>query len=134
MAPWAGCGVGCAAQSLMRKASARGTMVDEDEVELREGMPVANEAGDKLGVLAALLIAEDEEEAEFLILKAGDDERLVPFEAVLGVGDGELVLDVPANVVTQYPAVTADQEPSDEQMELAYKVYDETAEYAEVEP
>lgn len=109
-------------------------MVDEDEVELREGMPVANEAGDKLGVLAALLIAEDEEEAEFLILKAGESERLVPFEAVLGVGDGELVLDVPTGVVGQYPAVSANEEPTDEQMELSYKVYDETAEYADVEP
>lgn len=108
-------------------------MVDEDEVELREGMPVSNEAGDKLGILAALLIAEDEEEAEFLILKSGDQERLVPFEAVLGVGDGELVLDVPADVVAKYPEIRANEEPTDEQMELAYQVYDETAEYADTE-
>lgn len=104
-------------------------MPDEEEVDLREGMPVSNEAGEKLGTLAALLVADDEEDAEFLLLKAGDADRLIPFEAVLGVGDGDLILDVPADALGHFPKIAPDQDPTDEQMDKAYEVFDENAEY-----
>lgn len=105
--------------------------MDEGElVDLHEGMKVSNEAGDELGTLSALLIPEDEEEAEFLILKGGNAERLVPFEAVLGVGDGVLILDASREALTRYPAVGSNADPTDEDCEKAYDVYDETGEYA----
>ena len=111
-------------------------MADDDElVDLHEGMPVTNEDGEALGKLSALLIPEaedgEEEEAEFLIVKAGADERLVPFEAVLGVGDGELILDATLDVMPRYPKVSSNEDPSDEACEKAYEVYEETAQYAE---
>lgn len=97
------------------------------EVPLEEGMPIENGDGEKLGQLGALLVEEDEDEAEFLILKAGGVDRLVPFEAVLGVGDGSLVLDIPAANVARFPAVRSDKEPTDADMELAYEVFDSGA-------
>jgi sporulation protein YlmC with PRC-barrel domain len=103
-------------------------MEDEgEEVDLREGMDVSNEDGEALGTLAALLVEEDEEEAEFLLLKTGSGERLVPFDVVVGVGDGALVLDVTTEVLERYPLVKSGSEPSDEEIERAYEVYDETA-------
>ena len=103
---------------------------DEEEVDLREGMPVANEEGASLGKLAALLVAEEEEEAEFLLVQHQGTERLVPFEAVLGVGDGNLVLDVPsAEVLAQFPKIRDGAEPTEDEMELSYQVYDENAAY-----
>lgn len=107
--------------------------MDEDggeEVDLREGMPVANEDGASLGKLSALLVAEDEEEAEFILVDAGGSERLVPFEAVLGVGDDALILDVPAEALQKFPAIKNQAEPTEDEMELAYQVYDEHASYA----
>jgi PRC-barrel domain len=104
-------------------------MPDDEEVDLHEGMPVTNEAGEKLGTLAALLVAEDEEEAEFLLLKAGDADRLVPFEAVLGVGDGDLILDVPAEALGKFPQIKPDHDPTESEMDKAYEVFDENAEY-----
>lgn len=104
-------------------------MPEDEEVDLREGMPVTNEAGETLGSLAALLVAEDEEEAEFLLLKTGTEDRLIPFEAVLGVGDGDLILDVPLAALVQFPAIKPDEEPTEAQMEKAYDVFDEHAEY-----
>lgn len=103
--------------------------MDDEEIELQEGMPVANEAGDSLGKLSALLIPNEEEEAEFLLLDAQGRERLVPFEAVLGVGDGNLILDVPTAALERYPVIAEGAEPSNTDAETAYRVYDETAEY-----
>lgn len=100
---------------------------DEDEVALDEGMPVTNPDGADLGTLGALLVEEEEEEAEFILLRTGDVERLVPFEAVLGVGDGSLVLDVPAENVTRFPVMREGAEPTGAEMELAYRVFDEGA-------
>lgn len=108
-------------------------MDDEEEVDLREGMKVASEDGDELGTLAALLVEEDDEEAEFFLVKAGADERLIPFDAVLGVGDGALVIDVTPDVLARYPAVKPGSEPSDADVERAYDVYDETGSYVEEE-
>ena len=105
-----------------------------EEVDLHEGMPVATEEGADLGKLAALLVAEDEEEAEFIVIAHGGKEHLVPFEAVLGVGDGNLVLDVPSpQVLAKFPAIRPNADPSDAEMELAYQVYDEHAAYGEDE-
>lgn len=106
---------------------------DGEEVDLREGMQVASEDGEALGTLSALLVEEDEEEAEFIIIKAGAEEHLVPFDAVLGVGDGALILDVTKDVLPRYPAVKPGAEPSDADVEKAYDVYDETAQYVEEE-
>ena len=114
----------------MRQSRVARSMENEaEEVDLREGMPVSNEAGDKLGTLAALLVAEDEEEAEFLLLRVGTDDRLVPFDAVLGVGDGDLIVDVPRDAVGKYPRIKTDVEPTEAEMASAYDVYDDTAEY-----
>lgn len=106
-------------------------MEDQEEVDLREGMPVASEDGDELGTLAALLVEEDDEEAEFFLLKNGNDERLIPFEAVLGVGDGALVVDVTPAVLPRYPPIKSGAEPTDDDVERAYDVYDETGSYVE---
>lgn len=107
-------------------------MDDEgEEIDLREGMSVASEEGDELGTLAALLIEEEEEDAEFLLLKTATGERLIPFEAVLGVGDGALVLDVTKDTLARYPLVPSGKEPSDDDVERAYEVYEETAQYVE---
>lgn len=104
---------------------------EAEEVDLHEGMPVATEEGANLGKLSALLVAEDEEEAEFLIIENGGKEHLVPFEAVLGVGDGSLVLDVPgAEVLAKFPSIRPNSDPTEDEMELAYQVYDEHAAYA----
>lgn len=116
----------------MRSGALAGRMhthEDEDagEVELDEGMPVTNAEGEDLGTLGALLIEEDEEEAEFILLRTGDVERLVPFEAVLGVGDGSLVLDVPLENVTRFPVMREGAEPTSAEMEQAYRVFDEGA-------
>lgn len=100
---------------------------DEDEIALDEGMPVTNPDGAELGTLGSLLVEEEEEEAEFILLRTGDVERLVPFEAVLGVGDGSLVLDVPAENVTRFPVLREGAEPTSAEMELAYRVFDEGA-------
>lgn len=100
---------------------------EEDEVALDEGMPVKNQEGQDLGTLGALLVEEEEDQAEFLILRTGDVERLLPFEAVLGVGDGTLVLDVPAQNVTRFPIVREGTDPTSAEMELAYRVFDEGA-------
>lgn len=106
-------------------------MADEEQVELKEGMQVSNEDGDELGILSALLVEDDDEDAEFFLLKAGDKEHLIPFEAVLGVGDGALVVDITQDVLGKYPVVKPGSEPSDADIEKAYDVYDETAQYAE---
>lgn len=105
--------------------------MDDEEVDLREGMKVANEDGEELGVLAALLVEDEEEDAEFLLLRTETDERLIPFEAVLGVGDGALILDVARDVLAQYPSVKAGSEPTDADVERAYDVYDEHGAYTE---
>ena len=103
-----------------------------EEVDLREGMPVATEEGASLGTLSALLVAEEEEEAEFILIAHQGAERLVPFEAVLGVGDGNLVLDVPTpEILGKFPRIRDQADPTDDEMELAYKVYDENAAYAD---
>lgn len=105
--------------------------MDDEEVDLREGMKVASEDGDDLGTLAALLVEDEADEAEFILLKTGADERLIPFDAVLGVGDGALVLDVTREVLAQYPAVKPGSEPTDADIERAYDVYDETGTYGD---
>lgn len=105
----------------------------EEEVDLHEGMPIANEEGEPLGTLAALLVEDEEEDAEFFIIRAGADERLVPFDAVLGVGDGSLVVDIAADVLARYPIVKPGSEPTDSDIERAYDVYDETGSYVEDE-
>lgn len=99
----------------------------DEEVALDEGMPVTNEEGVALGTLGALLIDEgdEEENPEFLLLRVGNVDRLVPFEAVLGVGDGSLVLDVPAENVDRFPHLKEGADPTADEMELAYKIYDE---------
>lgn len=95
-------------------------------------MPVATEEGAPLGKLSALLVAEEEEEAEFLLVEHDGAERLVPFEAVLGVGDGALVLDVPTpDILAKFPRIRDQAEPTDDEMELAYQVYDENAVYGD---
>lgn len=105
-----------------------------EEVDLREGMPVATEEGASLGKLSALLVAEEEDEAEFLLIDHNGAERLVPFEAVLGVGDGSLVLDVPTpEILAKFPRIRDQADPTDAEMELAYQVYDENAAYADEE-
>lgn len=105
-----------------------------DEVDLHEGMPVATEEGVVLGKLAALLVGEEEEEAEFLLVEQAGAERLIPFEAVLGVGDGNLVLDVPsADVFAKFPKIRPQAEPTEDEMEMAYDVYDEHATYGDDE-
>lgn len=108
-------------------------MDEEEEVDLREGMQVSNEDGEELGTLSALLVEDEEEEAEFFLLKSGNDERLIPFEAVLGVGDGALVVDVTRDVLPRYPLVKPGAEPTDADVERAYDVYDETGSYVEDE-
>lgn len=114
----------------MRRGGLGRSMADEaEEVYLREGMPVSNEAGEALGSLAALLVAEDEEEAEFLLVANDGTDRLVPFEAVLGVGDDQLILDVPHKALGEFPVIRSGVEPTDDEMELAYHVYDEHAQY-----
>lgn len=102
-------------------------MVEEEEVELNEGMPVRNEEGEELGSLSGMLIAEDEEEAEFVLVTLGTADRLVPYEAVVGVADGALLLDVPAKAMELFPAMRAEMEPTDDEIDLAYQVYDEHA-------
>lgn len=102
-------------------------MAEEEEVSLTEGMPVENDEGVALGKLSALLVEEDEEEAEFFLLEAQGVERLVPFEAILGVGDGSLVIDVPAGNIGRFPRMRPDTEPTEAEMQLAYEVYDEGA-------
>lgn len=104
-----------------------------EEVDLQQGMPVGNEAGEALGKLSALLVGDEDEDAEFLVLERGGSEHLVPFEAVLGVGDGTLLLDVPASAVEKFPRVQGDADPSDADIEKAYAVYDEHAEYVDEE-
>jgi hypothetical protein len=99
----------------------------DDEVPIAEGMPVENADGEPLGKLGALLIEEGEEDAEFLVLATAAGDRLVPFEAVLGVGDGNLVLDVPADAVARFPKLRPDADPTEEEMQAAYDVYDEGA-------
>ena len=95
-------------------------------------MPVATEEGASLGKLSALLVAEEEEEAEFILIEHNGAERLVPFEAVLGVGDGSLVLDVPTpEILAKFPRIRDQADPTDAEMELAYKVFDEHAAYAD---
>ncbi|HUR69613.1 MAG TPA: PRC-barrel domain-containing protein [Candidatus Thermoplasmatota archaeon] len=106
-------------------------MDDEEQVELHEGMKVSNEDGEELGVLSALLVEDDDEDAEFFLLKTAKAERLVPFEAVLGVGDGALIVDATAASVELYPAIKPGSEPTDADLERAYDVYDETAQYAD---
>ena len=103
----------------------------EEEVELSEGMPVATEDGEPLGKLAGLLVGEEDEEAEFLLLTHNGADRLVPFDAVLGVGDGNLILDVPLVALDKFPKMRADAEPTDDEIELAYRVYEENAAYEE---
>lgn len=100
---------------------------EEEEVALDEGMPVKNEEGEDLGTLGVLLIDEgdEDENPEFLLLRVGAVDRLVPFEAVLGVGDGNLVLDVPVENVPRFPALQEGADPTPDEMELAYKIYDE---------
>lgn len=102
-------------------------MVEEEEIPLQEGMPVVNPDGEELGQLGALLVEEDADEAEFLILKAGGFDRLLPFDAVLGVGDGSLVLDVPGESVALYPALRAEEDPTEAQMQASYDVFEEHA-------
>ncbi len=103
-----------------------------EEVDLREGMPVATEGGASLGTLSALLVAEEEDEAEFLLIAHAGKERLVPFEAVLGVGDGSLVLDVPSpDILAKFPHIRDQADPTEDEMELAYQVYDENAEFGD---
>jgi sporulation protein YlmC with PRC-barrel domain len=104
---------------------------DENEVELHEGMQVSNEDGEELGTLSALLVEDDEEDAEFFLLKAGATEHLVPFDAVLGIGDGALVVDVTKDVLARYPVVTPGTEPSEADIEKAYDVFDETSNYSD---
>lgn len=104
-----------------------------DEVDLKEGMGVSNEDGDELGTLSALLIEEDEDEAEFLLLKTPKGERLVPFNAVVGVGDDSLILDVPMEVLDRYPLVAAGGEPTDDDIDRAHEIYEETGSYVDEE-
>lgn len=100
---------------------------EEDEVPLAEGMPAANPDGESLGKLSALLIEEGEEDAEFILLQSGGADRLVPFEAVLGVDEGTLLLDVPAANLGRFPQLRPNAEPTADEMQLAYDVYDEGA-------
>ena len=100
---------------------------DGDEVPLAEGMPAANPDGESLGKLSALLIEEGEEQAEFLLLQSAGADRLVPFDAVLGVDEGTLLLDVPAANLARFPKLKPDAEPTADEMQLAYDVYDEGA-------
>lgn len=106
---------------------------DGDEVPLSEGMPVENEEGAALGKLSALLVEEEDEDAEFLLLGANGADHLVPFEAIRGVDDGTLILDVPAANVSRFPKLKADAEPTQAEMDLAYEVYDEGATDADEE-
>ncbi len=107
----------------------------EEEVELQEGMPVSNEDGEALGTLAGMLVEEDEDEeeaeAEFVIVSHGGADRLVPYEAILGVGDGSLLLNVPAKAMDKFPKLRADTNPTEAETELAYHVYDENALYVD---
>lgn len=118
----------------MRPEALRGRMDDEEEVALDEGMPVTNEDGESLGTLTAVLIPEGEEDMDdeddserFLLVHAGGADRLVPFESVLGVGDGNLVIDVPAANIGKFPALAAEANPTPAQMEQSYRVFDEGA-------
>ncbi|MFA5862059.1 MAG: PRC-barrel domain-containing protein [Candidatus Thermoplasmatota archaeon] len=106
-------------------------MVKEEEVSLSEGMPIENEEGIALGKLSALLVEEDAEEAEFFLLESQGVERLLPFEAILGVGDGMLIVDVPAANVQRFPPMRPEIEPTEAEMELAYEVFDEGASSSE---
>lgn len=102
------------------------TPEEEEDVELAPGMPVRNEKGEELGTLAGLLIEEEEEGPEFLVLTAAGKERLVPFEAARRVDDGALVVDVPVDVVANFPTVREEEDPTDAEVELAYQVYDQS--------
>lgn len=96
-------------------------------------MQVSNEEGEELGTLSAMLVEDKDEDAEFFLLKTGNHERLIPFEAVLGIGDGALLVDITKDVLEQYPSIKSGAEPTDADIEKAYDVYDETAQYAEEE-
>lgn len=102
-------------------------MVDEEDAPLAEGMPVINPNGEALGKLAALLLEEGEEEAEFMLIESGGVERLVPYEAVMGIDEGELVIAVPAQNVARFPKIGPDQDPTEDLMQQAYDVFDEGA-------
>ena len=106
-------------------------MTEEEEVDLHEGMPISNEEGEDLGTLSALLVEDEEEDAEFFLVKLGNEERLLPFDAVLGVGDGQLIVDATLDGLARYPLVKAGTEPSDDDIEKAYDVYEETAQYTD---
>jgi sporulation protein YlmC with PRC-barrel domain len=108
-----------------------GDVNDEEQVELKEGMQVSNEDGEELGILSALLVEDDNEDAEFFLLKAGAKEHLIPFDAVLGIGDGALVVDITSEVLGQYPVMAPGSEPSNADIDKAYDVYEETAQYAD---
>lgn len=114
---------------MMRFTAVVGVMDDEEDVELREGMQVNSEDGQSLGTLASLLVDEEEEQPEFLLVKAAGVDRLIPMEAVLGVGDGALVLDVPATAMGEFPRLADEAGPTSDEIELAYRVYEEHAQY-----
>lgn len=104
-------------------------MEDDDvEVDLHEGMPIQTEEGEELGTLAALLIPEEEEEAEFLLLRGAGGDFLVPFEAIVGVGDGAIIMGLPKDAIAKFPRLAPDQEPTEAQVEAAYDLYDSLVE------
>lgn len=102
---------------------ARGSVADEEEgdLPLEEGMPVESEDGEALGTLASVLVDDETEEVAFFTLATAEGERLVPFEAVLGVEDGTLVLDATKEQVDDLPKARPDRDPTDAEIDLAYR-------------
>ena len=89
---------------------------------LNAGMPVVGADGTGLGTLQSVLVDEETEEAGFIVVNAKDVDRLVPFEAVLDVEDGNVILDIPADTLHQLPEMKDDRDPTDAEIELAYRL------------
>lgn len=101
---------------------------DGEEIALDEGMPVDSGDGDELGTLVSVLVDEETDEAGFLIVGAGGRQKLVPFEAVMDVEEGRLVVDVEPDEFDRLPTASAERDPTEAEMALAYRVLGMTGE------
>lgn len=94
----------------------------DDRLDIEEGMPVQSEDGDDLGTLASVLVDDETEEVAFFTLATPEGEALVPFEAVLGIEEGRLVLDATPDQIEDLPRVVPHRDPTDAEIDLAYRI------------
>ncbi len=99
----------------------------EGDLALDAGMPVSSVDGETLGKLASVLIDEETEEPGFVTVTGEDGERLVPIEAVMDVEEGTLVLDVEPEDFARLPKARSDRDPTEAEVDLAYRVLGFTA-------